>query len=319
MSLQDLLAQANAAAETAADMNEAVKGAGGRLLPEGYAFGRLIEYVELGKHPQEFGGVAKEPALEVQVAFALWGQGYQNEDGTPYVIRPYRFAVSRNEKARAFKLFKALNWKGTAKTFAQLLGQTYLVKIVNKPKSAKDQTIVSRVDFDGFLPPLDPVTRAPYNIQDVQPDQYKLFLWDHPNKLGWDRLYVEGKYDDGNSKNSTQEYILSAVDYSGSALEGVLGGSGLALPETPAIAPQAPVVAPVAPTPTPAAPIAPAAPEVAPAVPLAPTLPTQPAIAAVAPAQAPVVPAGPVMPTAPTPVVMPTLPTTSPSSPALPV
>ena len=316
MSYQDLLAQANAAAETADDMNESVKGGGGaRLLPEGYAFGRLVEYVELGKHPQEYNGVAKDPALEVQLAFALWGQGYQNEDGTPYIIRPFRFAVSRNEKARAFKLFKALNWKNTAKTFAQLLGQTYLVKIVNKAKSKTDASLVSRIDFDGFMPPLDPVTRAPYAIQDVPADTYRLFLWDHPTKLGWDVLYQEGKFDDGGSKNRTQEYILSATDFSGSPLESLLMSSGLALP---ASAPQSPPAAPNLPA-LPVAPVAPVqapvAPAVAPAAPLAPVAPVAP-VAAVAPIapQLPVLPVAPVMPS-----VMPVgLPTTSPSSPALP-
>lgn len=314
MTPQELLALANQAAETAADMNEAVKGGGGRLLPEGYAFGRLIEYIELGKHPQEFGGVAKEPALEVQLAFALWGQGYQNEDGTPYILRPFRFAVSRNEKAKAFKLFKALNWKGTAKTFAQLLGETYLVKIVNAAKSKTDATLVSRIDFNGFLPPLDPVTRAPYSIQDVGPGDYRLFLWDHPNKTCWDSLYVEGKFDDGGSKNRNQEYILEAVDFAGSPLEQLLAGSGLALPSAPAAAVAAPPVAAAAPA-VPVAPVAPAiapvAPAVAPVAPLAPVAPVAPVAAAVPPSpKLPVSPVAPVLPS----VIPVGLPTTFPSN-----
>lgn len=326
MSIEALLAQANAAAETSDDMNEAVKGgSGARLLPEGYAFGRLVEYVELGKHPQEFAGVAKAPALEVQLAFALWGQGYQNDDGTPYIMRPFRFAVSRNEKAKAFKLFKALNWKNTAKTFAQLLSQAYLVKIVNQAKSKTDATLVSRIDFAGFLPPIDPVTKAPYNIPDADPNLYRLFLWDYPSKTAWDSMYVEGKFDDGNSKNFNQEYILSATDFAGSALDLLLSASGLALPTAavappvaPAapsvpVAPVAPAIAPTAPAAAPAAPVLPAgvgyapafsappaAPEVAPTAPLAPVVPVAPVapVAAVAPIapQLPVLPVSPVMP-----------------------
>ena len=124
--LQALAAQD--VAESGIDLNEAVKGGGGgRLLPEGYAFGRLVEYIEFGNQPQEFQGQAKDPALEFTLGFALTGQGYQNDDGTPYVVRTYNTALSRNEKARAFKLFKALNWKGTAKSFALLLGDTFLV------------------------------------------------------------------------------------------------------------------------------------------------------------------------------------------------
>ena len=132
--LQALAAQD--VAESGIDLNEAVKGGGGgRLLPEGYAFGRLVEYIEFGNQPQEFQGQAKAPALEFTIGFALTGQGYQNDDGTPYIVRTYNTALSRNEKSRAFKMFKALNWKGTAKSFAQLLGETFLVKIKQVPKS----------------------------------------------------------------------------------------------------------------------------------------------------------------------------------------
>lgn len=291
--IQALAAQA---AATGPDMTESVKGgSGSRLLPAGYAFGRLVEYVELGKHPQEFGGKAKEPALEVQVAFALWGQGYQNDDGTPYLLRPFPFAVSRNEKAKAFKLFKALNWQGTATHFAQLVGAPFLVKIVHEAKSKTDATIVSRIDFDGFLPPLDPVTKAPYPIPEATEDLYELFLWDYPTKEGWDSLYVDGKWDDGKSKNRVQETIMSALDFAGSPLQQLLMSSGIsALPTAAAALPAAP-----------AAPVAPAV----------PTQPAAPVIAPAAPAVAPIAPLAPVAPAAPVAAVVPTLP----SAPALPV
>lgn len=295
--LQALQALAAQAAATGPDMTESVKGgSGARLLPAGYAFGRLIEYVELGKHPQEFGGKAKEPALEVQVAFALWGQGYQNDDGTPYVLRPFPFAVSRNEKAKAFKLFKALNWQGTSTHFAQLIGSAFLVKIVHEAKSKTDSTIVSRIDFDGFLPPLDPVTKAPYPIPEATDDLYQLFLWDYPTKEGWDSLYVDGKWDDGKSKNRVQETIMSALDFAGSPLQQLLMSAGIsALPIAAAALPAAPE-APAVPT-QPAAPvIACTAPEVAPIVPLAPVASAP--VAAVVPQLTPV-PALPVFPVIP--------------------
>lgn len=328
-SIEELRALANAEAEESGiDMNEAVKGGGGgRLLPAGYAFGRLIEYVELGKQPQEFGGKAKDPAMEISIGFALWGQGYQNDDGTPYIIRPYSMALSRNEKARAFLLFKALNWKGTAKNFGQLLGETYLVKIVHEAKSKSDQTIVSRIDLKGFLPPLDPVTRQPYAIPDVPAEQYNLFLWNRPTKGAWDKLYIEGQWEakDGKpaeSKNRVQETILGALDFQGSPLQQLLGGAVTALPQAAApaaVAPQAvapaapvapavaPVAAPVAPVVAPSAIPAAVAPQVA--VPLAPA----PVVAPAAVAPAPVVPTG-VVPTA----IPAVTPVAVPSSPVLP-
>jgi len=319
--LAELRALADAdVAESGVDLNEAVKGGGGgRLLPAGYAFGRLVEYVEFGNQPQEYQGQAKDPALEFVVGFALWGQGYQNEDGTPYIVRTYNTALSRNEKSRAFKLFKALNWKGSAKGYAQLLGETFLVKIKHCAKSQADPTIVSRLDLDGFLPPLDPVTRQPYAIPEAADAMYRMFLWNHPTKAAWDSLFIEGQYD-GKSKNRIQEAILGAVDFQGSMLQNLLMDNGVttlpaaapaslpALPSAPAV-PSAPVSAPAA-LAVPSVPVALAVPAVevpAVAVPLAVPASLAPAIA---------VPTVPALPVAAVPVPAGT--TTSPSDPALP-
>jgi hypothetical protein len=330
--LQAMQALANEEAlESGIDMNEAVKGGGGgRLLPEGYAFGRLVEYIEFGNQPQEFNGKAKDPALEFTLGFALWGQGYQNEDGTPYIIRTYNTALSRNEKSRAFKLFKALNWKGTAKSYAQLLGETFLVKIAHKGKSKAEPTVVvSRIDLDGFLPPLDPVTKAPYPIPEAADDLYRMFLWNRPNKESWDSLYIEGAYDDGKSKNRIQEQILAAMDFQGSPLQQLLMASGVstlpvaaALPAAPAVAAPAPAAA--APAAVPTAPVAMAVPTVpvaaTPAI--ADAVAPQVAVPLVAPAAVPAsVPAAVPVATLPVnPSAIPALPTmTSPSNPVLPV
>ena len=289
---EELLALAAKAAEVSPDMNEAQSGGSARLLPAGYAFGRLVEYIEFGNQPQEYNGVAKDPALEVRLGFALWGEGYQNDDGTPYILRPYEFAISRNEKAKAFKLFKALNWSGKFKHFAELLGEAFLVKIVHVQKSKTDKTIVSRMDFDGFLPPLDPVTKIPYPIPAAPDDLYRMFLWDFPSRESWDSLYIDGTWDDGKSKNSVQEKILGALNFAGSALEQILtAGATLTLPtpqETPgnatdagAALPQSPqpaasTTAPATPT-TPAqtSPSSPATPRL-PGLPTLPSLPTLP-------------------------------------------
>lgn len=322
------------AAESAVDMNVAVSGGGGRLLPEGYAFGQVVEYIEFGMQPQEFGGKAKAPAIEYTMGFALWGQTANGETyhdaatGAPYIIRTYNQAIGQNEKSGAFKLFKALNWKGNKKNFAQFIGEKFLVKIVHKAKSKTDATIVSRIDPAGFLPPLDPVTRQPYAIPDAADDLFRMFIWNKPTKQAWDALYVEGQYDakDGKpaqSKNRIQETILGALDFQGSALQQLLLASGvqslptaaLAVPQ--AAAPQA--AAPVAVAPVVAAPVAapvavaavpqpvatvavPSAPAVAPAVVSAPVAVVTPVpLTAMAPAAvpAPVVAASPVLAPAP--------------------
>lgn len=232
--LAQLQAQAADIAAVSADMTEAVKGGGGaRLLPVGYAFGRLVEYVELGMQQQTYNGTPKDPALEAQLGFALWGQGYQNEDGTPYLMRLFPFAISRNDKAKSFKLFKLLNWDGLSTHFAQLIGKGFLVRIEHEPKSKTDATIVSRIQLDKFLPPIDPVTAAPYAIPEAPDSMLRLFLWEKPTKEAWDELYQEGKWDDGSSKNRLQETIMGAIDFQGSPLQQLLGGSIPELPSNP--------------------------------------------------------------------------------------
>lgn len=284
------LAQAQALAAIAAaqspDMTEAVKGGGGgRLLPAGKSLARLVEYVEFGQQPQSYDGAKKDPALEFQLGFALYSPGYCNDDGTPYIIRPYRTAMSRNEKARAFKLFKSLNWKGTSTHFAQLVGEPFIVDIVNVPKSQKDKTIVSRVNLEGFLPPLDPLSKQPYPVPEARDEDIRLFLWEFPTLEGWNELRIEGTYDDGKSKNVLQEAMLSALDFAGSPLEQLLTGSGQSF-SVPAAAPAqaAPQGVPVAPAnaapeiPPSAGPafVAPATKPASPAVPAVPIMPSIP-------------------------------------------
>lgn len=283
--LQEMQAAIALAAQTGPDMNVATKGGGGRLLPAGYAFGRMISYVEFGNQPQEFKGQAKDPKPVIQLGFALWGQGYQEEDGSPSTIFPYSFSMDRNEKAKAYLLFKSMNWKGDKTHFAQFLNEPFLVKIVHEPKSKADQTIVSRVDLKGFLPPLDPVTRQPYAIPEAPAELFQLFLWDHPTQAAWDSLFIEGNWEDGRSKNYIQDTIIGATNFSGSALEAMLG------PQTT---------------------------HMSPATPTMPVVPTVGAVGTV-PLVAPVVPlstAAPASVGAPVSSVIPA--TTSPSSPALP-
>ncbi len=300
--LAALQAQAAQAAATGPNMTEVQKGGTSRLLPEGYALGRLVEYVELGSQPQEFKGVAKDPKPEARLGFALYGAGYENEDGTPYIIRPYAFSIDRNEKAKAYLLFKSLNWRGTATHFSQLLGEAFLIKIVHEAKSKTDATKVSRVDMKGFLPPLEALTKQPYAVPEARDEDLQLFLWEYPTLEAWNALYVAGNFDDGRSKNFTQETICGAVDFAGSALEALLLSTGAPVPKAAA----KPVAA------TPALPAGPAMP-VAPAAPAA-GAPTVPFVPPVAPAAPPVT-----SPTPPAVTVPPvTTVTTSHSSPAMP-
>lgn len=309
MTMQELLDLANEAAQEGPNMNEAVKGGTSRLLPAGYAFARLVEVVELGNHAQEFQGQKKDPAPEIQLGFALYNTAdrvYQNDDGTPYIIRPYSFALSQNDKARAFLLFKALNWKGTATSFGQLLGQAFLAKIVHEAKSKTDATVVSRLDLKGFLPPLDAASGMPYPVPEPDLSLMRLFLWARPVKAAWDALYVAGQYEakDGKpaqSKNFTQEKIMSALNFEGSPLQQLLMASGIQALPTAAVPAQVAALPTGAVLPQPdviTAPVVAAAVHLAPsaaitAAPVAATIPVIPA-APIAPVSASPTPSSPI-------------------------
>lgn len=324
--LQQMQQAAEAAAASAVDMNIAQKGGGGILYPAGYCFARLVEVLELGNHVTSYQGVAKDPAPQVRIGFAIFGEGYQGEDGKPGYIRTYDLTMSANEKAKTFKLFKKLNYKGQAKTFAQLLGQTYLLKInhsTSKTVGAKPRSVI---DLEGFLPPNDPVTKQPYPIPDAPDSMYRLFLWDMPTQQMWDSLFMEGSFDDGNTKNTIQDQIMKATDFPGSALEQLLGGStdmpSLAVAAVPVAAPALPTAPtttePTTPTmpfdggvPTtlgvpPVAVVAEVVAEVIPAVPTDLPVPVVVDVPVpVAPVAAPTIPTAPAVPVAP---AMPSIP-----------
>jgi hypothetical protein len=311
--LQAQAALIAAAAQTGPDMTEAVKGGGGaRLLPVGNAFAQLVEYIEYGSQPQEFNGVPKDPAPAFSLGFALSGAApdpanpgqflsFANDDGTPYIMRTYAMAMSRNEKAKAYLLFKAMNWKGAATHFAQMLGQKFIIKVARHTAKAAGSKEKSILDLKSILPPLDVMSGQPYDIIDAADSMYRLFLWEHPTLEGWNALHIAGEYEakDGKpaeSKNYVQEEILGAVDFPGSPLEQLLLSSNVAFkrpdPKPKAVAPAAPAMA------APSAP--PAAPAAAPVMPVAPVVAAtpSPALAVVPPSAAPAMPVMPAMPAA---------------------
>lgn len=271
--LANLKALAAQNAEIADDMNEAVAGGGGKVLPVGPTLARLVQVVELGEHPQEYQGKAKDPAMEIFLGFELYGPGFAEADGTPYLYRTLSIKISRNEKAGARKMFLKMNWKKQARTFAELLGEPYLLYFKEVDSTKKPGTKVVVWDKDNILPAIEAVSGQPYQVPEGREENYKAFLWDFPTKETWDSLKIEGTYDDGKSRNWIQEKIISAVNFEGSKLHALLGGGASiptlaapALPSAPA-AVGAPAVA------------APAVPSI-PAVPAVPALPTIPALPA---------------------------------------
>ena len=246
-------------------MTEEGTSGGGSLMPDGWALARVVDYIEFGSHPQEYQGKKKPDAREFKVGFKLFGGDY---DGR--FISTFDLAIGNNPKSGAKRLFDNLNWANDIKHPAQSLGRAYLVRIIVKKNTAgKD---VNRLDIDMIMPPLDTLSKKPYDVPAVDLDKdCRLFLFDAPTKEDWDSLFVDGKWDDGGSKNKIQEKILSAVDFQGSPLEKLISGVVLPTPSEAVAATPAPTLA--AETPVPAA-----SPEPTPAsaAPVMPTMPVMP-------------------------------------------
>lgn len=289
--------QAAKQAEVSPDMNETHEGGGGRIVPEGPYVGRLVEYIDFGVHPEEFGGQAKDPSPAFQIGAALFGEGAQDAEGRPYIIRSnshFPLRIKRHAKATTAQIFAAMNYKNdpNIRHFAQFLGEPFIFHVVvKKSKSGRE---FNDIDWVKTQAPMDPMSRKPYEVPALADEYYKIFLWDFPTKEDWDKLYIEGVFDDGKSKNFIQERILSALNYQGSELQLLLEAEGVVAPEKPqeaqtVAAPSTPPVAPTdapeeglkAPEGVPSAPTVPVAPPVVPAVapaaPVLPSIPGQPA------------------------------------------
>lgn len=318
--LAAIQAAAAAAAQTSVDMNEAVSGGGGRLIPAGAYVGRLCEYIDLGMQPQEYQGKAKDPAPNIRLGVALFYTNPEKpSEPDPYVLRSSDMSISRNEKAGTFKAFAALNYKRdpNVKHFAQFLGQPFIFHVeVKKAKTSGRE--YNSIAWDKTGPAVDAVSRQPYAVPEVPDELYRVFLWDSPTKEDWDALHIEGQNQEGKSKNFIQETILAALDYQGSQLQLLLEGATSITQPVQAAAPVAPSATPTAPTA-----VAPVAPPQAVAPVAGPVgVPQGPLAEPAASTAAPVVPT----PAVAAPVVPASTPTTSPSSgpvapavPALPV
>lgn len=224
-------------AETHVDMTQTVNTSSARVLPEGTALVRLTEYIDYGTQlVTKFGTNETEPKPVMRLGFRIvGGQGkntkgeieqYVKEVGQFPYIRTFDVVLSQHIKSRAVKLFNLLNYKRTHKHFANMLGGLFFLKITHETKDGKT---VHRPQWDSLSAPINPVTSEYVDAPAITDEHVRLFLWDNPTKEMWDSLYIEGKFDDGQSKNKDQERILEATNYLGSRLEALLNGG--ALPE----------------------------------------------------------------------------------------
>lgn len=241
------------AAEKGVDMTQAVSGGGDYTPPaEGPCRLRLVSYIELGKHSKKFKGVDKVTP-RVALTFELSGTKHAPVDGVPHRIT-IEENLSLNEKSNFFKLFQRMNYKGTAKHMAQLLGEPFKGVVVHdkwKGNDGKDRISAELRGPDGYTiqPPRieDDEEESGYRTMTVDPaiSPIRCFIWDLAEKDQWDSLFIDGEYpartnDKGEvthpakSKNQFQNKIKTAVNFKGSPIHTLLTAGGVEI-DIPAV------------------------------------------------------------------------------------
>ena len=247
MSNVDIAALANAAAELEDQTQEVASTDFDNTPEEGVTVGRLISYIELGKHSGgTYQGKPKPDADKVRMEFELLGPKNEvkyEKDGKEevfYQTVSIEVKKSLSDKAKFKKLFKKLQYgREDKKHIAQMLGEAFIITIyINEvEKDGKKRKYVN-LDKDGEFGisapfQIDPLTqqRTAYDIK-AATQPIRLFLWDNPVKEMWDSLFIDGtrevKKEDGTteqvSKNWLQERITSAKNFGGSPLHTMLTG-----------------------------------------------------------------------------------------------
>lgn len=253
------------------DVNEATVGGGSvyEQPPVGRAVGTLIGYIEVGVQTREWMDKGKKMSKDEDTALLIWelnGGKYKPKevevDGQKVLV-PYRMtmklAISQNEKAHYYKVFKMLNYSGQYRIPAQCVGNHYLIHIFGDKREDGTEWR-SLKGPNGFLiePPqvqtlLDPAgdPSDENNIKVVpvpKPEQIsdaRVFLWEFCDKGQWDSLYIDGEYPakDGKpavSKNKFQNLIRGAKNFQGSPIQKLLGDQALDLSSSPLAAEAAP-------------------------------------------------------------------------------
>lgn len=246
------------------DVNEAVKGGGGdyEQPPVGRATATLIGYVEVGIQKREWMDKGKKQSKEEDTAllvFELNGGKYKPREvevNGEKVLIPFRMtarlAISQNEKAHYYKVFKMLNYSGQYRIPAQCVGNHYLVHIFGDKREDGSEWR-SLKGPNGFLieppqvsvlidqagDPSDPdnIKTVPVPKPEVVSEQ-RVFLWEFCDKGQWDSLYIDGEYPakDGKpakSKNTFQNMIREAKNFMGSPIQKLLGDQALDLSNSP--------------------------------------------------------------------------------------
>ena len=229
-------AAAVAAAAEQEDFNEAQVGVGFEPLAEGPCRLRFVEYIEYGEHEEEYQG-KKRKREKAHFAFEVTGPKIEpREDGAPHLIY-FTLTKSLSEKSVFYKLFRKMNYDGTHKVFASMLGEAFRGQIIHRVSGEGEnkRTYAGLRDADGAFtvaPPYydDPESGERRMLAVPEPKaELRLFMWALADKEQWDSLFIDGEWEakDGKparSKNVHQNKIKAALNWVGSPMQELLFG-----------------------------------------------------------------------------------------------
>lgn len=243
------------------DMTVAKAGGDFENAKAGFCLLRMVGYFEIGKQAGTFQG---KPTLKdkVQLVFELSGPNHPPrvmEDGTKV---PHRVTIeetfSLSEKARFFKLFRTMNYKGEATHMVQLMGEPFKGSVIHrkyKRRTDTEATGMTGLAIELYDKVAGAFTIAPPRVDVNDPDTGmptgevrvltvppalttpKAFLWDFADMDQWAAIFVDGEYPErkndkgevtapAKSKNVLQNTIKSAANFKGSPIYNLIAEAG---------------------------------------------------------------------------------------------
>lgn len=222
--------KALAAQQAATGRDVSVQGGGDFEAPAaGVTRLRFIEYIELGVHTKESRLYGPKTKPRAQFGFELSGPRHPPKvfEGVeyPHIIR-FEEVIGYTGKNAYSKLFAIMSADHPgAKNFAELLGNEYLGTVVHREWEAGGKKRISAElkNANGYqirsTTYEDQATGQPVTIAVDEPrSPLKVFLWDLADTEQWDDVFIDGTFDDGNTKNKVQEKIKAAENFVGSAI-----------------------------------------------------------------------------------------------------
>lgn len=239
LDLNAVRAAANEAAESGPDYT--VASAGGDYKPPeaGATVAKLVGYIETGIHTRKstmYGDKTKPMATFI---FELSGRKHEPkklDDGrlVPHLIQ-FDLAISTSAKSGYYKLFKLLTegYKDV-KNPGQLVGEAWRATVYHRKYKVGDAERVaaelSSKERGWSFTSLEYEDPETGDIKRVKVGEtlsdYRLFYWDTATLDQWDSLFIDGTYDNGDSKNKYQEKIKLAENLEGSPIEALLTEAG---------------------------------------------------------------------------------------------